>query len=88
MTLEEDDALVDALTPRERFLIEEAWRAGANTARKQLTQALLRAVHETIGKWRFEPRVFQPPKWDRTDEHYDPRVIDIVRRADNENLKG
>lgn len=92
--LDEFDLLVESLSVRERLLIEQAWSAAAEAARKALLARLdsplavtldASAVAQAVKGWHDDPRVFNPPNWGRLyGDHYDPRVVGIVRRATQE----
>lgn len=89
--LAEYDEMVDALTVRERFLIEETWDTAARQARDKLLALLhnpqavtldAKAVEGVVRNWSDSVKVFTPPGWTKfPGEHHDPRVVGIVQRA-------
>lgn len=79
------DKLVEALTERERLLIEDAWSSGAYFARDTIAKELANPhavtldavkVAEVLSRHVAGPEV-DNPMWDEQD----PRVVDVVRRV-------
>lgn len=88
---EEDTALVNSLTLRERCLVEHAWHEGAEAARKEISSKLAsphavtldaQSVGQVLDKWFNSPDVAQLPQWhEGLEASYDSRVVILVRRA-------
>lgn len=84
--------LVEALSDREKLLLEHAWAAGAKAARDALLERLnnpqavtldAAAVAKAIVRWHDHPRIFELPAWPGLpDANHDPRVIAVVRVCD------
>lgn len=83
------DDTVESLSKRERMLIERAWEAGADSARKVLAKKLdsphavtldAKAVQHVVAAWSDSPDLFTFDFWPRTvGVHHDPWVVRLVR---------
>jgi hypothetical protein len=88
--LDEARELVDALTDREKLLIEHAWQAGADAARTKLKQELVhphastldaKSVALAVNRWADTPDMFALPTWSAEPKRYDERVVRLVRQV-------
>lgn len=84
----EDDALVEALTDRERLIIEQAWDRGAVEAREELSRRLASphavtlnadSVSRAVSGWRSTVEARRPLEWERRGGHHDERIVALVR---------
>ena len=86
----EGDALVDALTDRERALIQVAWDAGVREARSALSERLnaphavtldAASVARTVASWHSDSLHLDDDWWCASG-HHDPRVVALVRTVE------